>query len=68
MTLTTNYLKRLTRAALFAVSLSACAVQAEPMAFIDEQIAAFSFRDRDALLPLASRPRKPGTEDDIPRT
>ena len=68
MTLTTNYLKRFTRAALFAVSLSACAVQAEPMAFIDEQIAAFSFHDRDALLLLASRPRKPGTEDDSLRT
>ncbi len=40
MTLATHYLKRLTRATLFALSLSACAVRADPMAFIDEQIAA----------------------------
>ncbi len=40
MTLQTNFLKRLARATLFSLSLLTSAAQADPIAFIDEQIAA----------------------------
>lgn len=39
MTRPTNYIKHLARAALLALALPACASQADPMAFIDGQIA-----------------------------
>ena len=40
MPIASNFAKRLVRAALFALSLPACAMQADPMAFIEGQIAA----------------------------
>ena len=40
MTLPANYFQRLAHVAVFALSLLACAVHADPMIFIDEQIAA----------------------------